>query len=57
MKIIKEPHNHKEASGIVTIIQEVSQVKAQEVFSHPDFSDSDVSDQDVSSPDIFDLDV
>ena len=40
--IIKEPNNHKDASGSVTIIKEVSQyheVKAQEVFLHPDFLD------------------
>ena len=47
MMIMKEPQNHKEASGSVTIIEEISQshnheVKAQEVFSHPDVSDSDV---------------
>ena len=56
MIIIKEPHNHKEASRNITIKEEVSQseVNAQELFSHPDFSDSDVLDQDVSPPDCLD---
>ena len=56
MIVIKAPHIHKEASGSVTIIEEVSQSLSK--GSGSDFalglSDSDVSDQDVSPPDFLD---
>ena len=68
MIMIKEPHNHKEASGSVTIIEEVSQSWSEDIsrpgrfpaappppriFLELDVSLPDVSDQVVSTPVIF----
>ena len=46
MIIIKEPHNHKEASGTIINIEKshIMKRRIRKCF-HPDVSDSDVSDQ------------
>ena len=67
MTIIKEPHNHIEAPGSVTIIEELSQswIEGAGSFFAPDFSDQVVPvhppprlfGQDILPPDILDLGV